>query len=92
MPALFRQLLISPAVDMCATFTAQANPVYVPGRLFMGGTTEMDTANASGWLTAVDVNTGTIRWQYLAAGSGNPSALWTRGNVGSATVVVFSLP
>ncbi len=147
------QLLITPAVDMCATFTAEANPVYVPGRLFMGGTTEMDTANASGWLTAVDVNTGTIRWQYhaaqpviaavtttagglvmtgelggdfvvfdvalgqelyrfntggpmgagivsyavngkqyLAAGSGNPSALWTGGNTGSATVVVFALP
>ena len=60
------QLIITPAVNICATFIASSEPVHVPGRTYMGGSVQMDIANASGWLTAVDVTNGEIRWQYIS--------------------------
>lgn len=60
------QLLITPAVNVCATFTSDPNPVHVAGRTYMGGTVQLDRDNASGWLTAVSIVDGTVRWQYVS--------------------------
>jgi alcohol dehydrogenase (cytochrome c) len=57
--------LYVPAVDWCTTFTAEAEPRYIPGKLYMGGEMDLDPPqNAQGWLTAVDASTGAVRWKY----------------------------
>ena len=61
------QLLITPAVNLCATMYASASlPTHVPGRIYMGGTVEMDRDTESGWLTAVDITNGEVRWRYVS--------------------------
>lgn len=146
-------MLYVPSVDWCGTFTKAVELRHVMGQLYMGGTWVRDPdEQARGWLTAIDVSTGTIRWryesrrpmlaavtatsadllftgelagdflvldardgtvlyrydtggrmnggivtyqiggkQYVAVTSGNASRLW-RAPVGSATVIIFSVP
>ncbi|HIF05828.1 MAG TPA: pyrrolo-quinoline quinone [Gemmatimonadetes bacterium] len=57
--------LVTPTVDWCTTFTEfQPDEVrYVDGQLYMGGTYEMDT-QATGWITSVNTNDGSVRWRY----------------------------
>ncbi len=58
-------LLYVPAVDWCATFSAFEQVRYIPGKLYMGGRTDLDPpAKAQGWLTAVDASTGSVKWKY----------------------------
>ena len=58
-------LLYVPAVDWCATFTAFEQVRNIPGKLYMGGTTDLDPPSKSqGWITAVDAATGAVRWKY----------------------------
>lgn len=58
-------MLYVPAVDWCTTFTADAEPRYIPGKNYMGGTAARDPAETSqGWLTAMDATTGAVRWKY----------------------------
>jgi alcohol dehydrogenase (cytochrome c) len=58
-------LLYVPAVDWCATFTAFEQVRHIPGKLYMGGTTDLDPPSRSqGWITAVDAATGAVRWKY----------------------------
>ncbi len=58
-------LLYVPAVDWCTTFTAFEQVRHIPGKLYMGGTTESDPfEKAQGWVTAVDASTGAVRWKY----------------------------
>ena len=57
------RLLVTPAIDYCARFSAAAVIEHTPGRLYMGG----DVApmeNQSGWLTAVGAESGESRWKY----------------------------
>jgi PQQ-dependent dehydrogenase (methanol/ethanol family) len=57
--------LYVPAVDWCTTFTAFEQVRHIPGKLYMGGTFDLDPpSKAQGWLTAVDGVTGAIRWKY----------------------------
>lgn len=56
-------LLFVPAVDWCAKFTPAPTVEFVPGKLYMGGKVELDETR-QGWLTAVDVTTGAVRWRY----------------------------
>lgn len=56
-------LLITPAVDHCARFTASDDAQLIPGQLYMGGSVESDE-DMTGWLTAADAETGEIRWKY----------------------------
>ena len=56
-------LLYIGAIDWCATFTVAENVRYVPGRMFMGGTTDADE-EMSGRVTAVDVSDGSVRWTH----------------------------
>ena len=59
-------LLITPAVDWCATFTLDDTVRYIPGQLYIGGRVVNDTA-WKGWLTAVDASTGKVRWRRQSA-------------------------
>lgn len=56
-------LLYVPAVDWCSTFTAVEEFRFIPGKLYMGGTVEMDETR-QGWITAVDAASGEVRWRY----------------------------
>jgi alcohol dehydrogenase (cytochrome c) len=58
-------MLYVPAVDWCTTFTAFEQVRHIPGKLYMGGTTQMDPpAKAQGWITAVDAATGEVKWRH----------------------------
>lgn len=61
------KILIVPAIDYCDTFiAAPAGEVsFVPGQLYMGGAYRRDQ-EWSGWVTAVDVESGEVRWKYHA--------------------------
>jgi glucose dehydrogenase len=54
------------AVDWCSRFRLSPVPEkYVRGRLFLGAMIALDPPEkATGWLTALDANTGIIRWQF----------------------------
>ncbi len=58
-------LLVTPAVDWCATFTLDEEHEirYVPFTNYLGGKVKLDTL-ARGWITAVDASTGAVRWKY----------------------------
>jgi alcohol dehydrogenase (cytochrome c) len=60
-------LLYVPAVDWCVTFKLADTVRFVPGESYLGGEIVFDsTANAKGWLTAIDVATGAVRWRHHA--------------------------
>lgn len=58
-------LLYVPAVDWCWTFATlpEDSVRVVPGEMYLGGTAT-PTPDATGWLTAVDVRDGSVRWRY----------------------------
>jgi alcohol dehydrogenase (cytochrome c) len=56
-------LLYVPAVDWCATSRVDSVVRFVPGQNYMGGTSVFD-ATRQGWLTAVAVSDGSVRWRY----------------------------
>lgn len=56
-------LIITPAVDYCNVFIADPDPQFIPGQLYMGGGMERDE-EMSGWLTAIEVETGEVKWKY----------------------------
>ena len=58
-------LLYVPAVDWCFRFSlvADEDVRYVKGQNYLGGEVE-DVGDWQGWLTAIDVKDGSIRWQY----------------------------
>jgi alcohol dehydrogenase (cytochrome c) len=52
------------SVDWCATFFS-GEYKYVAGDLYMGTKNEGDPAEeARGWVTAIDGNTGNVRWKF----------------------------
>ncbi len=55
-------LLITPAIDYCSHFSAADEVRFVPGQLYMGGSVRPE-GDMSGWLTAVDAETGAERWR-----------------------------
>lgn len=57
------QMLYVGAVDWCTTFWAAQSIRFIPGRLYLGGSVQMD-AESQGWITAVDAATGSVRWRY----------------------------
>jgi len=75
-------LVYVPAVDWCTTFTAFAETRYIPGKLYLGGTVEMDPPEQSqGWLTAIDVRTGAVKWKYQSPRPMVASVTTTAGNL-----------
>jgi len=58
-------LLFVPAVDWCWKFATlpEDSVRVVPGEMYLGGTAT-PTPDATGWLTAVNVHDGSVRWRY----------------------------
>lgn len=59
-----RMTLFVGALDLCMVLKTSLNQRYAPRGINMGGTYEIGSEVASGWLTAVDANTGAVRWKY----------------------------
>ena len=57
------RIVVTPSIDYCARFVAAEQVEVKPGQLYMGGGVIPDSEQ-SGWLTAVDVESGEIRWRY----------------------------
>jgi alcohol dehydrogenase (cytochrome c) len=75
-------LLYVPAVDWCTTFSSFEQVRYIPGKLYMGGTTDMDPpAKSQGWLTAVDASTGAVKWKYRSPRPMVAAVTTTAGNL-----------
>ena len=75
-------LLYVPAVDWCATFSSFEQVRYIPGKLYMGGKTDLDPpAKAQGWLTAVDASTGAVKWKYRSPRPMVAAVTTTAGNL-----------
>ena len=74
--------LYVPAVDWCATFTAFEQVRNIPGKLYMGGTADLDLpSKAQGWVTAVDAATGAVRWKYRSSRPMVAAVTTTAGDV-----------
>lgn len=58
--------IIVGTVDWCSTITPKPQK-FVPGQFMLGGTWLMDP-NPTGWIQAVDPDTGAMRWRYHADG------------------------
>ena len=58
-------ILITPAIDYCNFYIAAEEVTFIPGQLYMGGGLRRDE-EMSGWLTAVDVESGEVNWKYHA--------------------------
>jgi alcohol dehydrogenase (cytochrome c) len=54
------------ADDLCMQLRSATGSTYTPRGLNLGGTTVISTDTPTGWLTAVDADTGAIRWKYHA--------------------------
>jgi alcohol dehydrogenase (cytochrome c) len=75
-------LLYVPAVDWCTTFAAFEQVRHIPGKLYMGGTVDLDPpSKAQGWVTAVDAATGEVRWKYRSPRPMVASITTTAGGV-----------
>lgn len=61
------ELLITPSINLCSTFYRSQEVRYTQGRNYYDGTATPDFATLSGWLTAVDIKTGSLAWQYETA-------------------------
>lgn len=57
------KLLITPSIDYCAQFFTSEEVAFVPGQMYLGGGVR-PADEQTGWLTAIDVETGDVRWRY----------------------------
>ena len=60
---LTKQIVVG-AVDWCATLKSD-EVEFQPGKFLLGGTWQWDTAK-TGWVTAVNPDSGAVRWKYHA--------------------------
>ena len=75
-------LLYVPAVDWCSTFSAFEQVRFIPGKLYMGGKSDLDPVEKSqGWLTAVDASTGAVKWKYRSPRPMVAAVTTTAGNL-----------
>lgn len=59
-----RMTLFVGAVDSCMVVKATPGTKYVPRGLNFGGAVLPGGTTPTGWVTAVDANTGAVRWKY----------------------------
>jgi len=59
-----RRALYVGAVDWCSEFKS-GEVKYIPGEAFSGGS-KKQVGKANGWITAIDAETGKVRWKYEA--------------------------
>jgi len=57
------KILLTSSIDYCSRFRAANNVRFVPGQLYMGGNARHE-GDMSGWITAVEVESGEVRWKY----------------------------
>ena len=88
-------MLYVASVDWCGTFKKAEELRHVIGQNYMGGTWARDPdEQARGWLTAIDVSTGAIRWRYesrrpmLAAVTATSTDLLFTGELGGDFLVL----
>ncbi len=75
-------MLYAGAVDWCTTFMAFEDARPIPGKNYMGGTTNMDPApRAQGWVTAIDAPTGAVKWKYRSTRPIVAAVTTTGGNL-----------
>jgi alcohol dehydrogenase (cytochrome c) len=75
-------LLYTPAVDWCTTFTAFDEVRHIPGKMYMGGKADRDPLEkGQGWLTAVDASTGAVKWKYRSPRPMVAAVTTTGGNL-----------
>ena len=75
-------MLYAPAVDWCTTFAAFDEVRHIPGKLYMGGTYNMDPAErGQGWVTSVDASTGAVKWKYRSPRPIVAAVTTTAGNL-----------
>lgn len=75
-------MLYVPAVDWCATFTAFEESRYIPGKIYLGGTADLDAPEKSqGWVTALDASTGAVKWKYRSPRPMVAAVTTTAGNL-----------
>jgi len=75
-------LLYVPAVDWCTTFSAFEQVRFIPGKIYMGGKSDMDpAAKAQGRITAVDASTGAVKWKYRSPRPMVAAVTTTAGNL-----------
>jgi alcohol dehydrogenase (cytochrome c) len=51
-----------PSSDQCQIYTADGDVAFIPGQLYLAGTTAVD-GSSRGWMSAVDIGSGTMRWR-----------------------------
>jgi len=76
-------LVYIPVLEACQMFQ-KGIVAFVEGQPFMGGqplTVDVDAGRAHGHLSAVDMNTGEVRWRYMDAHPMMGGALSTAGGV-----------
>lgn len=59
-----RMTIFVGAVDLCMTIKSAPGSKFVPRGLNFGGEVVPSNETPTGWVTAVDVNTGNVRWKY----------------------------
>lgn len=62
------KMIYAGAVDWCGKYvTTREKAVYQPGGLYMGTSyTPIAGASSTGWLTAIDAQTGKVKWKFHA--------------------------
>jgi alcohol dehydrogenase (cytochrome c) len=73
-------LLYVGAVDWCTTFYSAKAARFIPGKLYMGGTIQLDDTS-QGWLTAIDSSSGKVRWHYRSPRPMVAAVTTTPGNI-----------
>jgi alcohol dehydrogenase (cytochrome c) len=58
------QTIFTGAIDECTVVTPAPGQTYATGTMLYGGTWQVPTEPATGWITAVDANTGKVRWKF----------------------------
>jgi alcohol dehydrogenase (cytochrome c) len=90
-----RQMMFVGALDFCMIIAAQPGLKYAPRANNMGGSYTHTNDVPSGWITAVDANTGKVRWKYHVDSSMLGAVTTTAGGVvltgdGAGNFLVFN--
>jgi alcohol dehydrogenase (cytochrome c) len=61
-----RMTIFVGAVDYCSVVKSHPGSTWVPGGDNMGGSFNQGTELATGWISAIDANSGAVRWKFHA--------------------------
>ncbi len=75
-----RRIATFGAVDWCSILFVEDPPKYEAGQIYMGGAFKQDGLG-SGWITALNVDSGTVKWKHHAPAPVVASLTSTAGGV-----------